>query len=262
MKFTTVLRIKKKYDHYGIQPTDPGDNILFKKLMDKRRAGDETAIIASFDLPERDRTYDQLKTVWALVGIIFESTEGRKGMAEELYALYLDLLEIYAEKVPNRFNNALRPVHVSREDPACDVSSVAYFIEGLMLHLSQECKLPIDAQTEVRGLLTVWSAWRGRLENDPLDECRDLETWRRRHPYSEASGKSGAIERAHIVSRGADAVDIEEPWNWIALTHDEHIGIQHALGWEELLNRFPHLAGRVGRARNQAHKMGYVEKTK
>jgi hypothetical protein len=80
------------------------------------------------------------------------------------------------------------------------------------------------------------------------------ETWRDRHPYSAASGKGGDIERAHIVSRGADHPDLEKSWNWIALLQDEHLE-QHRIGWDAFLQIYPHLRGRVERARRLAGKL-------
>lgn len=257
MKFETTLRMKRGPDYFKIKPVDDSDVALFESMMGKRKEGDSSPILATFELPERTRTFDQLKTIWKLVSIIFVSMEGRKGTAEELYSLYLDLLEVYAEKVPNRLHGTLRPVHVSKDDPACTIATAAHFIEGLMIHLSEFCSLPMDAQTEVRGLFTTWAAWRGGLEEDPLDDDIDENLWRLRHPFSEASGKGGTIQRAHIVSRGSDQADIETPWNWIALTVDEH-RLQHDAGWEAFAAKYPHLQGRINRARIKAHKLGLV----
>jgi hypothetical protein len=78
--------------------------------------------------------------------------------------------------------------------------------------------------------------------------------WRRKHVYSMASGRGGIIVRAHIVSRGADAADIEKSWNWMALLPEEHEQ-QHRIGWDNFLQIYPHLRGRVDRARELAGKM-------
>jgi hypothetical protein len=113
----------------------------------------------------------------------------------------------------------------------------------------------------VQEVLEEWEAWRGGLETDCTDytdreQTRTLaeEEWRAKRVYSEASGRGGPIERAHIVSRGADAADIEMSWNWIALTPDEHVD-QHRRGWDEFLRIYPHLRGRVERARRLAGKL-------
>jgi len=260
MEFTCPFQAKELpgSNCFTIKLLDSGDKVLFDKLIGKGKDGIKTVYTGTFVLEEHTRSYDQLKTVWKLIAIIFESIEGRKGTASEQYSLYLELLSEYASKVPCKLNGTLRPVHVSKSDPACTVTSAAYFIEGLMIHLSQFCDLEMGPQTEVRGLLTEWLAWRGGLEEDPLDEDMSEEMWRIRHPMSEASGKGGPIQLSHIVSRGADKADIEAAWNWLALTPSEH-ALQHACGWEAFLAKFPHLRGRVERARVKAGKLELVE---
>jgi hypothetical protein len=78
--------------------------------------------------------------------------------------------------------------------------------------------------------------------------------WREKYTYSQASGKQGLIVRAHIVSRGSDGRDVESSWNWLSLTYEEHEE-QHRLGWDIFLSIYPHLRGRVNRARNLAGKL-------
>jgi hypothetical protein len=123
------------------------------------------------------------------------------------------------------------------------------------------CSLDHDTQSQVIDVLQEWEEWRGSIEIDPMDysdhECTRLlteEEWREKHQVSEASGRGGDIVRAHIVSRGADAADIEKAWNWTALLHEEHLE-QHRLGWDQFLQIYPHLRGRVGRARKLAGKL-------
>jgi len=259
MEFTCPIQMKPIPDSncFTIKVLDDGDKALFEKLVGKGKDGIKTVYKGTFALEEKTRSYDQLKTVWKLISIIFESMEGRKGTAGEQYSLYLELLSEYASKVVCKLNGNLRQVHISKSDPACTVGTAAYFIEGLMIHLSQFCDLPIGPQTEVRGLLTEWLSWRGGLEDDPLDDNMSEEVWRVRHVISEASGKSGQIQLAHIVSRGTDQEDINEAWNWLALSPSEH-ALQHACGWDAFLAKFPHLRGRVERARQKAGKLELV----
>jgi hypothetical protein len=235
-------------------------SLLFgKKAEWEKRNGKEYFIQARLELNYQKRTFKQNNAVWVLVTAIFESMEGRKPTESEKTALYLDLLELYAEKAPCRFNDALRPVHIS------EANSIegAKFIDGLLYHLATECGLEYGTQSSVQEVMQEWEAWRGSLETDPLDyegaELLPLNEWRRRHPYSEASGRGGDIVRAHIVSRGSDHADIEKSWNWIALLPKEHEE-QHRRGWDEFLRIYPHLRGRVERARKLAHKAGMEDK--
>jgi hypothetical protein len=229
---------------------------IFRKKQDwEERNGREFYLQATLDLAYQKRTYKQNSAVWVLVQAIFESMEGRLPDEEEKYGLYLDLLEQYADKVPSRFGG-LRPVHISEANSL----EGARFIDGLLYHLSKWCDLSMDAQAGVVDVLQQWEEWRGELETDPIDYsdsgCSRLITeaeWRERHQVSEASGRGGKIVLAHIVSRGADSADIEKAWNWLALTDDEHLA-QHQHGWEEFLRIYPHLRGRVERARRMAKK--------
>jgi hypothetical protein len=195
--------------------------------------------------------------VWKLVTVIFESMEGRLPTEEEKYELYLDLLDVYADKVPNRIRGGLRPIHISEANSL----EGSKFIDGLLSHLATECSLSYEAQTTVQEILQEWENWRGGLETDHADYANAEQTemlteleWRRKHVYSEASGRGGTIVRAHIMSRGADRSDIEKAWNWVALLPEEHEE-QHRLGWDKFLDIYPHLRGRVVRARNLAGKL-------
>jgi hypothetical protein len=233
---------------------------LFKKKAEwEQRNGKEFFLSVRLGLHYQRRTYKQNAAVWELVTVIFQSMseEGRKPTEEEKYDLYLDLLELYADKVPNRLTGGLRPVHISESNSA----EGARFIDGLLYHLSNECDLEYGAQAAVQDVLYQWEDWRGSLDRDPIDyadlECTRLltvEEWRERRQVSEASGRGGDIVRAHIVSRGSDAADIEKAWNWIALLHEEHME-QHRMGWDQFLQIYPHLRGRVDRARKMAGKL-------
>jgi hypothetical protein len=231
------------------------DRIFAKKKNWEERNKREFYLQVELDLHYQKRTFRQNSSVWVLVQAIFESMEGRLPDEDEKYGLYLDLLERYADKTPSRFGG-LRPIHISESNSL----EGARFIDGLLYHLAKWCDLNIDTQATVADVLCQWQEWRGGLEIDPVDysdlACTQPLTeahWKEKHPVSEASGKGGEIERAHIVSRGADAQDIEKSWNWVALLHDEHMS-QHSIGWDEFLQIYPHLRGRIERARRLAGK--------
>ena len=251
-----------KNDYIVLRPTNKKDHesvlAFFKTKAKREEYNNKEFFVQTFlTLPQQHRTHKQLNSVFALVTAIFESMEGRTPLEDEKKALYYDLLDVYADKVPNRFNNALRPVHIS------EANSIqgSRFIDGLMQHLTTECELEYGTMATVQSVLQDWEDWKGKLENDPSDfrdvNCQEMLThaeWIKTHPYSEASGRAGQIVRAHIVSRGSDAADIEKSWNWMALLWDEHEQ-QHRIGWDEFLQIYPHLRGRVDRARNLAGKL-------
>jgi hypothetical protein len=245
-----VLKATCKKDH------DLVLKLFQAKVSREEHNQKEFFIQAHLALPHQRRTFKQNNSVWKLVTAIFESLENRAPLEEEKTALYYDLLEVYADKIPNRFNNALRPVHIS------EANSVegSRFIDGLLSHLATQCELEYGTQATVQSVLEEWETWKGQQEVDPSDYqdigCTQMLThaeWVKRHPYSEASGRGGNIVRAHIVSRGSDAPDIEKTWNWMALLWEEHEQ-QHQIGWEEFIRIYPHLRGRVERARRMAQK--------
>ena len=223
---------------------------LFEKIAQKCEKNHANIYpIVTIQLPERERTYKQNDTLWALVTIIFESMNGRKPTQAEKYDLYLDILEEYADRVPTRFSHALRPIHISESD----TTHAAKLIQACFDIIVDYCDLTMDLQADVRSLFYEWHAWRGGLGKDPLDfnendnEIDEGEWWAS-HRVSDASGIGGALEKAHIVSRGAAPAAIDKPWNWLALKPEEHRE-QHQNGWEEFLRKYPHLRGRVERAR-------------
>ncbi|WP_461246536.1 hypothetical protein [Treponema sp. R6D11] len=251
-----------KNNYIVLRPTNQKDleSVLafFKTKAKREEYNNKEYFVQTFlTLPQQHRTHKQLKSVFALVTAIFESMEGRTPLDDEKTKLYYDLLDLYADKVPNRFNKELRPVHIS------EANSIqgSRFIDGLLQHLATECELDYGTMATVQSVLEDWEDWKGRQEYDPSDyrdvNCQEMLThdeWIKTHPYSEASGRSGRIVRAHIVSRGSDAADIEKSWNWLALLWDEHEK-QHRIGWDAFLQIYPHLKGRVDRARTLAGKL-------
>jgi hypothetical protein len=249
----------KPGDYVILKATCPKDNDLLIKVFSKKKEWEERNereffLTASFELPYQHRTFKQNASVWKLVTVIFESMDGRLPTEEEKYNLYLDLLETCADRVPNRLSGGTRPVHISEANSF----ECAQFIDTLLNHLATSCDLSMNLQATVQEVLYEWEAWRGEQETDPADYTDASLTvmiseadWRKKHVYSEASGRGGIIELAHIVSRGADAADIEKSWNWLALTQEEHEA-QHRHGWDEFLRIYPHLKGRVERARRLA----------
>jgi hypothetical protein len=233
------------------------DRLFTKKTEFEGRNNKEYYLWAELDLRYQKRTFKQNASVWKLIECIWLSMEKDPPTEEEKYSLYLDLLETYADKIKNRITGELRPIHISESNSL----EGARFIDGLLYHLSTACNLGYDTQSQVIDVLQEWEEWRGGLERDPVDyadlECTRLLTeveWREKHRVSEASGRGGDIVRAHIVSRGADRPDIEKAWNWMALLWEEHEE-QHRTGWDAFLQIYPHLRGRVDRARRLAGKV-------
>lgn len=230
---------------------------LFSRMEDRQdQSGIRIYPVVTIFLPERERTFKQNNTLWALITVIFVSMNGRKPTDTEKYDLYLDILEEYADRIPTRFSSKLRPIHISESDTV----HAAKLIQACFDVIVEYCDLDVDLQADVRQLLYEWHTWRGELDRDPLDYGiddteMDEGEWRANHRVSDASGIGGELEKAHIVSRGASVSAIEKPWNWLMLTVNEHRFVQHQHGWNTFLEKYPHLKGRVSRAQLLAGKL-------
>lgn len=252
MEFTTTYRLKRYNDCIALKPCNPKDMALFDKLI---ATGKET-FTGIFKTPVNSHSDLQRRTVWKLVECIYIAMNNEPPTKNEKEALYEDLKEQCAYKRISRIDHE-KKVPIGLSDPESTMETTAYLIQNLIDYLASCCDIKNSAMwTDVRQAIHEWDEWRWNQKKDPLDESQITEDeWRQMHPISEASCEGGLIEKAHIVSRGADAKDIEEPWNWMALTHEEHIGVQHQNGWEELTKRFPHIRGKIERARNIAEKL-------
>lgn len=235
-----------------LRATDDRDLPLIKKMFDSKKSREERTkreilLKCEIDAPLQKKTFKQLGAIWKLIEIIFMSStpEMRKPTKEEMYDLYLDLLEEYADRTPSSVSGRLRPVHISESN----TMAAARFIDGLLYHLANVCDLKPDLQADVRSVIYEWEEWRGKQKAD-LNDFRSIQEMREFVTYSEASGRS-PVDFHHIVSRGAAPQFVDCAWNIIALTREEHEEF-HRKGWDCFLNKYPHLKPKVKRAFDKA----------
>lgn len=222
---------------------------MFKSKSEReQRSNKEILLECELDAAFQRRSFKQLAAVWKLVEVIFESENNRKPTEQEKYELYLDLLMLYADKIPNRYNNELRSIHISEANTVV----AAHFIDGLLYHLATMCNLTYDQMATVRGVLYAWEIWRGTLDHD-INDDRTPEELRKYVRTSEASGRQ-PVELHHIISRGACPLAIDKAWNLVALTHDEHMEF-HQKGWDYFLEKYPHLKGKFERAKKKCSEL-------
>ena len=244
-------------DKVVLKVTDEKDLITLRKLFKSKsereqRTEKEILLECEIDAAFQKRTFRQLRAVFKLVTVIFQSDSEnhRKPTEEEKYSLYLDLLGLYADKIPNRYTGELRSIHISE----ANTMAGSHFIDGLMFHLTTMCNLPNDLQADVRKVLYEWEIWRGTQEHDVNDD-RTISEMREYLVYSEASGRT-PVHFHHIVSRGACPAAIEKAWNILALTPDEHNFFhQQCKTWEEFFEVYPHLRGRVEMAYRKCNEL-------
>ena len=200
-----------------------------------------------------DKTYKQLKTALALIAVLFESIYGKKPSETERQEFHNELLELYSDKKQSLLNpDKLVPV-TFRE---MSNSQMSRFISCLITEIVESCDLSLDEQVHVEEVFKEWESFLGEQETDwnDYDENGNLlsmEEWKKNHTVSFASGKGGQLDVAHIVTRGSDEKDIEHCWNVMMLTREEHLK-QHEIGWANFCEIYPHLKGRVNRAKKMA----------
>lgn len=235
-----VLKVNDEKDFFNIRK-------LFKSKTEREnRSQKEILLKCEIDAAFQKRSFKQLSAVWKLVEVIFESENQRKPVEDEKYELYLDLLELYADKIPNRYNKQLRAIHISESNTV----AAAHFIDGLLYHLSTMCSLTDDLQATVRSVLYEWEIWRGKQMHD-INDDRTIEEMRKYVVYSEASGRT-PVHFHHIVSRGACPAAVDKAWNIMALTPDEHAFFhEQCKNWDEFLEVYPHLRGKVEKAQKK-----------
>ncbi len=240
-----VLKLVDENDRYIVEK-------LFRNKKEREgRTKQEVLLRCEINAPYQHRTFKQNNAVWILIEIIFQSMEGRNGTHEELYDLYCDLLEEYADKKPSRINDRLRPIHLSE----MNTEQAGRFIDSLLFHLATLCELSIDLQSSVRKFIYEWEEWKNKPENE-FEEFSSVEEMREKVVYSEASGKGGVLHFHHIVTRGACPAAIDKTWNLMALTPDEHnFYHQQCKTWDEFLEVYPHLRGKVERAQKKCAEL-------
>lgn len=249
-KTKIMCQIKKGDNYLKVQPHEMDELPNLFALVDKERP---YYIELSQVLPSR--TYSQVKTIHALVKLIWKvlnPDQKRNPTKHEHDDMYIACKMQFADKKKSPLDKD-QFIPVSLRD--CDVDSACRFIQNLMNLITDSCDLNTGEQMEVRELFHKWTAWRSGLEYDPLDDCTEAE-WRATRKFSDASGKpfvDGRPELCHIVPRGADKAHEKCAWNWLALTHEEHM-LQHD-SWGKFLDKYPHLEGRVRRARGMAGKL-------
>lgn len=208
------------------------------------------------------KSYKQLQTVWALITIMFKTMYGRKPTETERQQFHNELLDMYSERRASFLHPGETVPITLREMSNQQMSK---FIQCLITEIGESCDLDINDQTEIQQVFFEWQNYMSEQSDDWNDYDNDgnllsMDKWREIHNISFASGKGGPLDLAHIVTRGSDAEDMDKCWNVMMLTHEEHMK-QHEIGWNNFCDIYPHLRGRVERAKKLAgHKTLEQEK--
>lgn len=202
------------------------------------------------------RTTNQNTTLRGIERFFFIATNGVEPTKDDMYWIHEGFLEKYSNWVTNPLTGVSLPKRTS--DPSMTTTEMAKIVEGALNELASS-NIPEDILKtighDMKNLWENWYRWRYEQEKDPLQELECTMSWeqyKELHPVCElcalAGVESDPIERMHIISAGADTTIYEMAYNWIA-AHRSHHTLQHNEGWEIIERSYPHIKGKLKRAR-------------
>ena len=208
-----------------------------------------------------NKSYDQVKTVFALINLRFELQHHRKPTDTEQALVYSYLLNKYADRVPSPLNPE-KTVAVSLSEMS--KSQAASFIGSIIADIYEYAgnTLTDTQEIELKEIFEEFTAANAFGVGNPIDYDKEgnllsMDEWREKNHFSFASGVDVEdLQLHHILSRGAHPQYENIAWNWIMLTEEEHMRIIHAKGgWKKFILIFPHTAKRIKNAYDMAREM-------
>lgn len=252
MKKIALRAITKKFNAgWLVLPATPEDKVVLDTFCEGV-AG--RYLTVSLGLQRGNKTFDQVKTVWALISILYEVQYGVKPNKDQAEQMYASLIEDYAETEEDlRHPGNQIPITLSRMDVGQADRFIQAIIGEIFGYVDFDPEVQGNTMVAVQEIFQQFEHHKGIIEKDPNDynikgELLGVDEWVARHQYSMASGRTTELEIAHIIPKGSSPQYRNCVWNFLRLTHYEHIEIQHRHGWSELLKIYPHLTGRVKRA--------------
>lgn len=248
--------VTKEGNGYSIKPATKAD----ERNLDAYISSNDKKYVTVTAKTVSNKTYEQVKTAWALMNILFIYLNHRKPTEEELEQFYQELLERYGEERDSLLEHGKKfKVSISKMDKR----QMSMFIQNLVTLIGAGIGLSDADMIDVKELYQEWQMYLSSLKEDWLDfdehgNMIPIPEWKKYHTVSFATGAGGNLDVAHIVSKGSDEIHRDCCWNVMMLTREEH-QLQHQIGWDEFLKIYPHLRGRVNRAREIAHKIEILE---
>lgn len=250
-----ITAIAKKFQSgYLFLPATPSDKMVMNQFC--YETGTEYVTI-EIKKSKADKTYDQLKALFALIPIAWElDHNGARPTELERGKQYDSFIAAFADKETSTIDPALEiPVTASR----MSIGQMSRFIQSICNYCMEKMGQAPDSfiVTECAQVFEEFTRYKNSLEVDPTDLDSDgnylnIDEWVSKHPASMADGDMQAVETCHIISKGSRPEFRYCVWNLMRLTHYQHICIQHAKGWDELFRMFPYLKGRKNRAERLA----------
>jgi hypothetical protein len=202
------------------------------------------------------RSTNQNKTLRGIERFLFIIENGYEPIKDDMYWIHEGLLEKYSSWVANPLSGVNLPKRTS--DPSMTTTEMAKIVEGALNDMASS-QIPDSILTtighDMKLLWENWYRWRYEQDKDPLLEAENEMSWEKYkeiHPVCEFCSLPGVdldpLERMHIITAGSDKSIYEMPWNWFA-AHRSHHNLQHNEGWNIIERSYPHVKGKINRAR-------------
>lgn len=256
MKFVLKCKAMKFNNGCLLVPATPSDKYQMNTVCETVGNGIANVTVS---YSKSLKSYDQCKTVFALINLYFYIRKNRYPTEQEQALTYSRLLWQYAPKTEDPLNpDNLIPISLSNMNK----TQASIFINGIMAEVYEYKNGLTDFQEiELKELFEDFNAHNGYGNYNPIDyddngNLMSESEWRIKNHFSFASGiEDDTLQLHHIISRSARKDLIDMAWNWIMLTDFEHNRIYHDKGWEYFLETYPHCAGRIKNAFDKAHQL-------
>ena len=225
---------------------------LERLFVDERKAASPRTYRVIVKLWRDKRSLDQNRWHWALCRIMSFTQEGNDKLTETFHD---EQLRLYSPDLTddegNQVVNPRRPderVYMRSKD--MDTLQMSRLVEADFRELSY-MGVSLGHSEQCRNFMIEWVQWRSKIGDPLADDYKDVEDYKSRTPWCEATtgflGHGGG-HIAHIVSDGAGGP--REVWNLVHLSPRVHAQ-QHDHGWDWTIHEYPILAGKVTAARDR-----------
>lgn len=257
MSKIVIRAVPHKFENgsFLLLPATPAERSILNTFCE---GAQNQYVTVTINKAKGNKTYDQVKTVFALCSILFQCNYDRKPNSEENQKMYESLLWDYADREPDLLHPERDvPVHLSKMNKM----QAAQFITNIIALVIENCDLDDRQQIEVKDLFQEFKRETSVGKGNPCDYDSDgnllsIDEWCERNNVSMASGiNDGTLEVCHIITKSKRPDLRDCVWNFLRMTHYEHIEIQHRHGWERLLSIYPHLIPRVKAAYDKAGEL-------
>lgn len=249
--------------------------IVLNKLNEIQNKKEELKDIdVTIEIHYKKRTLDQNSLMWALYSIeANELNAGMKGSKEHMFTsqeLYENDLQNEAPKfkmqIKEEMLNVMRSEYriIDIQDYKDGTKIVTCILTTSKFNTKQMAewidmifnRMAINGVTVTNPgeIHNYWVQWRQCLNDNQIILHDDILTgaqYKALNPICEATGDyigNGTGQLCHIKARGMGGNPEQEKdyaSNWLHLTNEAHIEIQHVKGWSHFLKIFPHLNYKV-----------------